>query len=265
MTSFRKIKVPALVAGLIAVSLTLAGCDNQKNADKKDTQEKVIQVAVSPSSPPMLFQKDNHIVGADLDLFKEFAKKYGYKYKLTSYDWQGMLGAVASGKADMAFSGISITPKREKVMEFSHPYFINSWYLVSTQKKDIHITNLDQLKKYSIGYPRGMAYSGLIKNKLEPKHYYSLKDVKLYPSYNETVSDLMNGNLDLAFIELPVYNDYKFKRHFPIEIAYSFNGIDKLGFAFKKGSPIRAKFNAFIESKQGKEDVKQTLDKWLKG
>ncbi len=38
-----------------------------------------------------------------------------------------MLGAVASGQADVAFSGISITDKRKKVIDFSEPYYINSF------------------------------------------------------------------------------------------------------------------------------------------
>ncbi len=57
-----------------------------------------------------------------------------------------------------------------------------------------------------------MAYSDLIKNDLEPKGYYSLSKVKLYPTYNETMTDLKNGNLDLAFIEEPVYFTFKNKK-----------------------------------------------------
>ena len=98
-------------------------------------------------------------------------------------------------------------------MSFSKPYYLNSWYLVSMDNKKINISNLKQLKKYSIGYPRGMAYSTLTKDKLQPKGYYSLSEVKLYSSYNEVINDLKNGNLDLAFIEEPVYDNYKYKRH----------------------------------------------------
>ena len=114
-----------------------------------------------------------------------------------------MLGAVSSKQADMAFSGISITDKRKKVMDFSQPYFDNAWNLVALTSRAIKIDSLEQLKSYSIGYPRGMAYNDLIKNEWEPKGYYKLSDAKLYPSYNEVVTDLQNENLDLAFIEEP--------------------------------------------------------------
>ncbi|WP_203250011.1 MULTISPECIES: transporter substrate-binding domain-containing protein [Cysteiniphilum] len=224
----------------------------------------VIQVAVSPASPPMLYEKDGKLTGLDLTLFKAFCQAHDYKMKITSYDWQGMLGAVASGKADVAFSGISITPKRAKVMDFSNPYYLNSWYLVSLTKRHIDISNLDQLNQYSIGYPRGMAYSTLIKDQLQPKGYYSLSKVKLYPTYNEVINDLRNGNLDLAFIEEPVYDNYKYKLDLPIHISYAFKDIDRLGFAFKKGdSKLKTQFNQFLVS-LGKKKLQEIEDKWLK-
>lgn len=108
-----------------------------------------------------------------------------------------------------------------------------------------------------------MAYNDLIKNELASKGYYSLDKVKLYPSYNETVADLQNGNLDLAFIEEPVFADFKFKKKLPIESSYTFTGFDKLGFAFAKGSPMRDDFDKYLVE-LGPEKVKAILDKWMK-
>ena len=232
-------------------------------ACSKETNTKEIKVAVSPASPPMLFDQNGQIVGVDMDIFQGYCKARGCTLKVTSYDWQGMLGAVSSGQADVAFSGISITDKRKEAMDFSKPYYDNSWHLVSTKSKNIQITDLNQLKKYSIGYPRGMAYDDLIRNELEPKGYYSLSKVKLYPSYAEVVTDLQNGNLDLAFIEEPVFLNYKNKLNLPLESAYVFTGFDKLGFAFAKGSKLRDDFNQYM-TELGPEKIKAILDKWMK-
>jgi len=213
--------------------LFLLGCsDNQEDS-------KLVKVAVSPSSPPMLFEEGNKIKGVDMEIFEGYCKSRGCTLDVTAYDWQGMLGGVSSGQADVAFSGISITDKRKTAMDFSQPYYDNAWHLVSLKQNNIKITNLDQLKKYSIGYPRGMAYNDLIKNELEPKGYYSLSQVKLYPTYGEVVTDLQNGNLDLAFIEEPVFANYLYKEKLPIESSYVFTGFDRLGFAFSKGSKRR--------------------------
>jgi polar amino acid transport system substrate-binding protein len=245
-----------LVATLLILGTVLNGCSDQNQAN-------TIKVAVSPTSPPMLFDDNGTIKGADLELFEGYCKQRGYAMKITPYDWQGMLGAVSSGQADVAFSGISITEKRKAAMDFSDPYYDNSWHLVSLKSRDLVIKDLAELKKYSIGYPRGMAYNDLIKNDLEPKGYYSLSQVKLYPTYSEVVTDLQNGNLDLAFIEEPVFANYQNKLHLPLASSYVFTGFDKFGFAFSKGSKIRDDFNKYL-SELGPEQQKAILDKWMK-
>jgi len=228
-----------LLAPLIAFGLIVSGCSD----DKVDN---VIRAAVSPASPPMLYEKDGKLMGVDYDIFSAYCKSRNCTLKTTAYDWQGMLGAVSSGQADVAFSGISITDRRKQVMDFSTPYYDNTWYLVAMQKNAKPITDLAELKTQRIGYPRGMAYDDLVRNELEPKGYYSLSQVQLYPSYNEVITDLQNGNLDLAFIEKPVLENFKNKLHLPIESVYAFTGKDVLGFAFAKGSALRNDFDKFL-------------------
>jgi len=232
-------------------------------ACSKGTNSTEIRVAVTPSSPPMLFDQNSHVVGVDMEIFQGYCKSRGCTFKVTPYDWQGMLGAVSSGQADVAFSGISITDKRKEVMDFSKPYYDNAWHLVSLKSKNIQITDLSQLNKYSIGYPRGMAYDDLIRNELQPKGYYSIDKVKLYPSYSEVVTDLQNGNIDLAFIEEPVLMNYENKLHLPLDSSYVFRGHDKLGFAFAKGNVLRDDFDKYL-TELGPEKINTILDKWMK-
>ncbi len=250
-----------LFAGLcFALSLLVSGCSDTQSSKPN---AHIIKVAVSPASPPMLFEDNGKITGVDMEIFEGYCKSRGCTLQVTPYDWQGMLGAVSSGQADVAFSGISITDKRKQAMDFSQPYFDNSWHLVSLKSRAIKIDSLDQLKQYSIGYPRGMAYNDLIKNDLEPKGYYSLSKVKLYPTYSEVTADLQNGNLDLAFIEEPVLADFIYKKKLPIESRYAFTGLDKLGFAFAKGSPLRDDFDKYLVE-LGPEKIKSIVDKWMK-
>jgi polar amino acid transport system substrate-binding protein len=228
-----------IAALLLAASAVLAGCSEDKAAS-------VIKVAVSPASPPMLYEQNGQIKGVDYDIFSAYCQSRGCTMNITAYDWQGMLGAVSSGQADVAFSGISITDSRKKAMDFSTPYYDNTWYLVALTKNAKPITDLATLKPLRIGYPRGMAYADLIKNELEPKGYYSVSQAQLYPTYTEVVTDLQNGNLDLAFIEKPVLEDYINRLNLPIESVYAFTGKDVLGFAFAKGSDLRADFDKFL-------------------
>ena len=249
----------------LAIGLFASGCTKKEDAPAtgNKAEANLINVAVSPASPPMLFEDAGKITGIDMEIFEGYCKSRGCTIKVTPYDWQGMLGAVSSGQADVAFSGISITDKRKEAMDFSQPYYDNSWHLVSLKNRNIKISDLAELKKYSIGYPRGMAYNDLIKNDLEPKGYYTLSKVKLYPTYSEVTADLQNGNLDLAFIEEPVFADFLYKKKLPIESSYVFTGLDKLGFAFAKGSQRRDDFDKYL-TELGSEKIKAIVDKWMK-
>lgn len=236
------------------LALMLFGCS------KKD-EVSVIKVAVCPTSPPNMFEENGKYQGIDMDLFEGFCKARGLQYKITSYDWQGMLGAVIGKQADVAFSAISITDKRKEVMDFSKPYMDNTWNLVSMKSKNIVIKDLAELKKYTIGYPRGMAYSGFIKDKWEPQGVYKLSDVKLYPTYNEVLADLKNGNLDLAFVEGGVSMVYKKKMD--LQDSYVLTGFDVFGFAFPKGSALRDDFDRYL-TELGPEKLQAIIDKWIK-
>lgn len=221
---------------------------------------KEIRVAVSPASPPNLFEENGQTKGMDLEIFEGYCQARGCTLKITAYDWQGMLGAVVSGQADVAFSGISITDKRKEVMEFSQPYLENTWNLMSLKSRNIKFDDLAEWQKYTTGYPRGMAYTDFIKTQMEPKGLYSLDKVKLYPSYNEVLADLQNGRVDLAFLDGTVASVYR--KQLPIQDSYVFTGFDRFGFAFPKGSPLRDDFDRYL-TELGPDKLKAIADKWL--
>jgi len=221
---------------------------------------KEIRVAVSPASPPNLFEENGQTKGLDLEIFEGYCQARGCTLKITAYDWQGMLGAVVSGQADVAFSGISITDKRKEVMDFSQPYLENTWNLMSLKSKNIKFEDLAEWQKYTTGYPRGMAYTDFIKTQMEPKGLYSLDKVKLYPSYNEVLADLQNGRVDLAFLDGTVASVYR--KQLPIQDSYVFTGFDRFGFAFPKGSPLRDDFDRYL-TELGPDKLKAIADKWL--
>ncbi|MES2586254.1 MAG: transporter substrate-binding domain-containing protein [Pseudomonadota bacterium] len=230
-------------------------------ACSKEEQSSVIKVAISPTIPPMLFEKDGKYTGIDLEIFEGYCKSRGCTFKMTAYDWLGMLGAVTSGQADVAFSGISITDKRKEVMDFSDPYFTSTWQLIGLKNRNIKITDLSQLKKYSIAYPTGSVFDDYVKNVLQPKGYYSVEQVKLYPSPTESLIALQNGNVDLVFVDNVMLVNYQNSLNLPVSSSYQVVGFDSLGFAFKKGSKLREDFNLYL-SELGPEKLKAIINRW---
>ena len=246
------------LSACVLLTLFTIGCSKSDNKSSK-----VLQVAISPSIPPFTYEENGQVVGVDIEIFKGFCESRGYTYNLKAYDFQGMLGAVASGQADVAFSGISITPKRQEVMEFSNPYVQNGWDLVSLSKRNIRITDLSQIKNYSIGFPTGAVFMGYIEKEWAPKGIYPMNKVKLYPSMSEALTDLNNGNLDLVFVDSSMLLTYVNKMKLPLTSSFEIPYADQLGFAFVKGSPIREDFNKYL-AELGPDKIKAMEVKWSK-
>ena len=246
-----------LLFALVALSLIFnTGCSEEP------TVNEVIRVAVAPASPPNLYIDGGQITGLDLDIFQAYCVSRGCKLEITTYSWQGMLDAVANAQADVAFSGISITEARSQIMDFSVPYMENTWNLVSMIERGIDFRdNLEEMKQYSLGYPRGMAYTDFIANELEPAGIYSLSQVRKYPNYNLVLADLQNGNLDLAFLDGTVA--FVYGKTLPIQDSYVFSGFDHFGFAFPKGSTLRADFDDFLTNTLGEAGLQEIISSWM--
>jgi len=79
-----------------------------------------IRIAVK-EFPPFVF-KDQR--GFCIDMAKIICEEYGFNPEFVYYDTiQEVLDAVVTGECDINFSGLTITAEREKIVDFSHPFF----------------------------------------------------------------------------------------------------------------------------------------------
>ena len=231
---------------LILMALVLAGCgkSGEKALEQTAPAQKALRAAACPTSPPNCFQQEKEYVGIDVEILRAFCEGRGGSFEITAYDWAGMLGAVVAGRADVAFSGISITDKRKEAMDFSEPYMVNTLIIAALADRGVAIATTADWKKYKLGFVRGMYFGDLIKTTY--KDAYAYEDLKQYPSYNELLADLGNGNVDGAFMDSLVMADQKEKGIYDLATAFTLAEADNFGFAFPKGSALRDEFNQFL-------------------
>ena len=247
---------------LVAVTVALAGCGKSEKGGSAATPapQKILKVAICPTSPPNCFQREKEYVGIDVEIFNLFCKGRGYTTELTAYDWAGMLGAVISNRADVGFSGISITEKRKETMDFSDTYMVNVLVIAAIASRDVVIKSTDDWKKYRLGFVRGMYFGDLLKTTY--KSVYAYEDAKQYPSYNELLADLANGNVDGAFMDSLVMADQAQKGIYKLSTPFTLQEDDRYGFAFPKKSPLRDEFNQFL--REHADEVKAIIASYMK-
>lgn len=95
----------------------------------------VLRFATESGVPPIVYVRDNEVVGFEIDLAARFCKKYGYGLDISDMNFTGLLASVSSRKSDFAAACISITEERKENMLFSEPDYIGKVVAVVKDNK----------------------------------------------------------------------------------------------------------------------------------
>ena len=123
----------------------LAGCGGSKS----DT----LKMITEATFPPYEFLRGQEIVGIDVEICRAVAEKQGRGFQCETVDFDSVIPAVISGKADLAAAGITVTEDRKKNVDFSIPYVKTGIVVIS--KKSNPFTDVAQLRGKKIGVQSG--------------------------------------------------------------------------------------------------------------
>lgn len=110
----------------------------------KEWQKKEIKVAYLDNYPPFIYKdkESNKYVGIVAELWQKIAEMNQLKYKLTVIEGQGkwdkIIHATASGEYDIGVGPFSVTKAREKITDFTRPWYINRFgFAIPPKNKNI--------------------------------------------------------------------------------------------------------------------------------
>lgn len=235
----KKLSVIAL-ALVMAFSTLLSGCSssNSKSSSNDDSLQYVMDkgeliVGLDDSFPPMGYRdKDNKIVGFDVDLAKETCKRMGIKVKFQPVSWESKEQELSSKNIDCIWNGFGITPEREKVLTFTEPYMANPQIFVVLADSGIK-TQADLKGKVVAAQSGSTAYATID------------KDTKLKDSFKEFIGvednvkalmDLEVGGSDAVAMDTVVARYYMAKDPGKYSIIEDTTILDEvMGVGFRKG------------------------------
>lgn len=206
----RIISVSLAVLAIVALGLT--GCSKAAKNDGsgKDTSLQTIKskgklvLGLDDAFPPMGYRNENNeIIGYDIDLAKEVAKRLGVELVLQPIDWNAKEQELNTGKIDCIWNGFTITEERAKNMAFTKPYLKNAQVLVV--KKSAPYQTLTDLKGKSIGLQAGSSAAEALNSAADFKA--SLKNVVEFKDNLTALMDLEVGGVDAVIMDLIVAND----------------------------------------------------------
>lgn len=206
--------------------------DNTADTSLEDIKAKgKLIVGLDDTFVPMGFRDEaGNLVGFDIDLAKAVSEEMGIEFEFQPIDWDAKEMELQNKKVDCLWNGLSITPEREKVMQFTKPYLDNKLVIMTLADSDIK-TKADLAGK-NVGTQAASAALDAVK--ADPSYATYQDTLTEYKDYDAAIMDLEIGRIDAIIVD-DVLGNYKNNLK---ENAFAFGtedfGPDEYGVALRK-------------------------------
>jgi len=171
-----------LVGLILLLTMPFLAAQGQKESTA------TISFAGSGGYPPFNYlTEEGDVAGFDVDVAQEIANRLGKELNYVTTSWDGIVEGLRAKRYDGILGSMGITAERQKVVDFSLPYYYSGPQLIA--RKDGSIQTLEDLKSsHTLGLVTGTTFEQDAM-KLGTK-------VKLYEDDNQTLIELLNGRID---------------------------------------------------------------------
>ena len=168
-----------------------------------------IVIGLDDNFPPMGFRDEKgQLVGFDIDLAREAAKRLGGEVEFKPIDWNAKEAELNGQRVDVLWNGLTITDERKKNIAFTAPYMENHQIIVV--KGDSPIKTKADLAGKLVGVQDGSsAVDAIGKDEATAK---SFKDLKKYGDNVTALMDLTTGRVEAVVLDEVVGRYYTAKK-----------------------------------------------------
>ncbi|EYR82683.1 MULTISPECIES: transporter substrate-binding domain-containing protein [Rhizobiaceae] len=129
-------------------------------------EKKAMVVATNSGWPPQSYLDDsNEMVGFDIDVSREIAKRLGVEVSFETPDWQTLTGGRWQGRYDLGVGSVTPTKARAQVIDFVGIYYYSPYVYVVHQDSDAK--SVTDLNGKVIGVETATTSEDFINRKLE--------------------------------------------------------------------------------------------------
>jgi polar amino acid transport system substrate-binding protein len=183
-----------VVIGVLVLALGIGGLTPQ-------AQTQTFKVCSDISWPPFEWtDAKGQFVGFDLDVMRIVAILKGYKIEIQNLGFDSIIPAVQAGQCDIGASGFTITEEREKVVDFSDPYWESNQSVLVRADSGLNIITAFKAGN-KIGAQRGTTGAAWVEDNVINQ---GIKvELKLYETYPLAEQDLINKQIHAVVEDEP--------------------------------------------------------------
>lgn len=143
--------------------------------------------------PFSFFDADGKLTGFEVELDRAICAAVKADCEFVTMQFDGLIPALQESKIDAVASGLRITDKRRKVIDFTDKYYTPYAQFVSCAHKEQAGIEPPAVKGWIIGTQSGSTNADYLS-----ASYEGVADIRFYKSMDEVYQDLTAGRLDAA-------------------------------------------------------------------
>lgn len=152
----------------------------------------VLNVGTNAEFPPFEYVNDNgEPDGFNIALIKAIGEKIGVEVQVENMEFDALVASIGR-KIDVAIAGMTITEERQKMVDFSNPYYLAVQYVILPEGSTI--AGAEDLQGKAIGVQLGTT-GDILAEEIEGA------EVAQYNKALDAVNDLVNGRLDCVIVD----------------------------------------------------------------
>lgn len=185
-------KLLALVFCFVLV-FALSGCASYRTYEQIAADGKLV-VATNATFPPYEFiDDDGNYAGIDIEIIEAVGEYLGLEVEIQNIEFDAILTAVPSGKADVGIAGMTVDETRLKSVDFSDTYATGKQVIITSA--DSGIAGVDDLAGKKVGVQTGTT------GDIYASDDEAIGSVEQYNSGIEAVLALSQGKIDAVIID----------------------------------------------------------------
>ncbi|MBR3764153.1 MAG: transporter substrate-binding domain-containing protein [Clostridia bacterium] len=241
----------------LVLSLMLIVCSMAALAESKGT----LVMATNASFPPYEYYEGTEIVGIDVEIAAAIAQKLGYDFEVADMEFDAIISAVNSGKANFGMAGMTVTEERLLSVDFSTSYATGVQVVIVREGSSI--TSVGDLfaegAMHTIGVQLTTTGDLYTTWDLEDN---GLAVINRYPNGNEAVLALKAGKVDCVVIDNEPAKAYVAANEGLVILPTEYV-TENYAACFAKGDPLLAEFNAALEELIADGTVAAIIEKYI--
>ena len=219
-----------------------------------DTPEKgangELHMATNAFFEPYEYYENDKIVGIDAEIAEAVCDKLGYTLVIDDMDFDSIITAVQSGKADFGMAGMTVTEERDT--------YTNAIQVIIVKEGSDKVTKIDDLNTASIGVQMGTT-GDIYVTDLE-------KDGAAVERFNkgaDAVLALAQGKVDAVVIDNEPAKAFVAQNEGLKILEEPFEN-EEYAICVAKGSDLTAKINAALKELKSEGKVDEIINKYIK-